>query len=73
MADQHTSPLRMMRKGKLDDLDRSFDLIFWQAQEDTARFVAAWELVQLAHRLSGKDDSQLRLQRTVETLQPIQR
>ncbi len=40
----------MERKGKLEDLDRSFDLTFWQAQDDTARCAAAWELVVLAHR-----------------------
>jgi hypothetical protein len=28
----------MERKGKIEDLDRSFDLEFWQAQTDTARF-----------------------------------
>ena len=33
------------RKGKLRDLDRSFDLKFWQAQPAKARFEATWELV----------------------------
>ncbi|MCC6221466.1 MAG: hypothetical protein IT291_09535, partial [Deltaproteobacteria bacterium] len=31
----------MARKGKLDELDRSFDYKFWQAQSATARFAAA--------------------------------
>ncbi len=61
----------MMRKGKLEDLDRSFDLAFWQAQNDTARFAAAWELVIFANRLKNKHDDQLRLQRTVETFQRL--
>lgn len=61
----------MERKGKLEDLDRSFDLTFWQAQDDTARFAAAWEMVVLAHRLKGRDDSQLQLQRSVESFQRL--
>lgn len=63
----------MERKGKLEDLDRSFDLQFWQAQTDTARFEAAWELVVTAYQLRGKDVRQLRLQRSVETLQRLPR
>lgn len=33
------------RKGKLADLDRSFDLKFWQDQTPQARFDATWELI----------------------------
>ena len=61
----------MERKGKLEDLDRSFDLMFWQAQDDTARFATTWEMVVLAHRLKGYDDDQLRLQRSVESFQRL--
>jgi hypothetical protein len=71
MDDQSPRPLTMMRKGKLEDLDRSFDLVFWQAQDDTARFAAAWELVVFAQRLKTKDGGQPRLQRSVEALQRI--
>jgi len=31
----------MERKGKLKAMDRSFDLNFWQAQGDAARFAAS--------------------------------
>jgi hypothetical protein len=65
--------LIMERKGKLEDLDRSFDLQFWQAQTDTARFEAAWELVVTAYQIQGKDVRQLRLQRSVETFQRLPR
>lgn len=58
----------MMRKGKLEDLDRSFDLAFWQAQDDTARFAASWELVVLVESIRGENGRQLRLQRSVEAL-----
>ncbi len=61
----------MERKGKLGDLDRSFDLAYWQAQDDTARFAAAWELVVFAHRLKGRDENELRLQRSVESFQRL--
>jgi len=59
----------MERRGKFEDLDRSFDLQFWQAQSDTARFAAAWDLVVTAYRVQGKDVRELRLQRSVETFQ----
>lgn len=57
------------RIGKVEELDRSFDLKFWQAQSDADRFAAAWELVVHSFIIKGKDVSQLRLQRTVERIQ----
>ena len=57
------------RKGKLTDLDRSFDLKFWQAQPASERFKAAWELIQHAWSVKGHDVRQLRLQRSVESFQ----
>ncbi len=58
----------MMRHGKnIKDMDRSFDIEFWQRQGDAAIFNAAWELVEFYLREKGIDDS--RLQRTVEHFQ----
>jgi hypothetical protein len=57
------------RRGKLEELDRSFDLQFWQAQTPQARFLAAWELVIHAAKVKGMDVRQLRLHRSVETFQ----
>ena len=57
------------RRGKLAELDRSFDLKFWQSQPPKIRFTAAWELIQHAYRVKGNDVCQLRLQRSVETFQ----
>ena len=54
------------RKGKLEDLDRSFDIRFWQAQPPQARFSAAWERVVHAWKVKGGDVRQLRLHRSVE-------
>lgn len=61
------------RRGKLNELDRSFDLKFWQAQSATARFQATWELIQHAWKVKGNDVRQLRLQRAVESFQHQQR
>jgi hypothetical protein len=57
------------RKGRISDLDRTFDIEFWQAQSPQARFDAAWELVVHYARVKGADVHQLRLQRSVETFQ----
>jgi len=57
------------RKGKLKDLDRSFDLTFWQSQSSKARFEAAWELIVHASKIKGIDVRQLRLHRSIENFQ----
>ncbi len=62
-------PLTMMKRGRIKDLDRSFDIQFWQQQEPQVRFNAAWELIVHAGRVKGYDVRQLRLQRTVENFQ----
>ena len=60
------------RRGKLEELDRSFDLQFWQSQSPQARFSAAWELIVYASEIKGSDVRQLRLQRSIETFQKQQ-
>ena len=57
------------RMGRIEEMDRSLDLEFWQSQPDSARFAAAWELVVHSFIIKGKDVNQLRLQRTVEHFQ----
>jgi hypothetical protein len=57
------------RKGKISDLDRTFDLRFWQAQTPQVRFDAAWELIIHAWHVKGNDVRKLRLQRTIEAFQ----
>ena len=61
------------QRGRIEDLDRSFDLKFWQEQTPQARFDAAWELVVHAAKVKGVDVRQLRLQRSIETFQRQQR
>jgi hypothetical protein len=58
----------MMRHGKnIRDMDRSFDIEYWQRQGDAAIVNAAWELVEFYLREKGINDT--RLQRTVEYFQ----
>ncbi len=47
----------------------SFDIDFWQRLSDEQRMQAVWDLVVFNHELKGKNLNELRLQRTVETLQ----
>ena len=61
------------RRGKIEDLDRSFDLKFWRAQTPAARFEATWELIVHASRIKGYDVRQLRLHLSVESFQRQQR
>ena len=60
------------RRGKLQDMDRSFDLKFWQAQPPKARFDAVWEIIVHAMKVKGYDVRQLRLQRSVTNFQRTQ-
>ena len=59
--------------GKISEMDRSFDLEFWQAQTDEARFEAGWELVVDAYIIKGKDLSELQFQRTIENFGQLPR
>ncbi len=55
-----------VRTGKIKDLDRSFDVDFWQAQGDEAIFRAALEMaVEYSVYELGYRPDQLRLERSV--------
>ena len=56
----------MERRGQLKDLDRWFDISYWQRQGSDAIFEAAWQMVFDSLQLKGKRVSELRLQRSVE-------
>jgi hypothetical protein len=58
-----------MRSGRIEEMDRSFDIAYWQQQGDAAIFRAAWELVAAYWRDRGRDPDELGLQRTVEAFQ----
>ena len=55
----------MERYGKLRDMDRSFDIAYWQRLGPKAIFEAAAQMVIDAERQKGRSGD-LRLQRSVE-------
>jgi hypothetical protein len=57
------------RKGRLAEMDRSFDRRFWQAQGPEAIFEAAWEMICQAWLLKGNNLAELEFQRTIEHIQ----
>ncbi len=61
------------KRGKIEQMDRSFDLKFWQAQPAKVRFDASWEMVVHYMKVKGRDVRQLRLQRLVTHFQRPQR
>lgn len=62
----NTSENSMMRFGKTGELDKSFDVEFWQKQTSSERFTAISEMVESYHLRKGGKKDELRLQRTVE-------
>jgi hypothetical protein len=68
---ERTSDSVMMRFGRIEDMNRSFDIEYWQRQGDAAIFRAAWELVEAYWRDRGFNPDELRLQRSVEGLERL--
>ncbi len=63
----------MEKRGRLEDLDRSFDIQYWQSRPAQERFDSTWELILHAWKVQGGDVRQLRLQRSVENFQRQER
>lgn len=59
----------MMRFGKISEMDKSFDIEYWQSQTSEERCSAVWEMVVSYHLRKGGSEDELRLQRTVEHFQ----
>ena len=59
----------MERFGKIKEMDRPFDIEFWQHQGDAAIFRAAWEMVEMYYRDRGLDPNELKLQKHIESFQ----
>jgi hypothetical protein len=59
----------MERYGRLPDMDRSFDVEYWQRLGPAAIFEAAWQMVADAHSRLGAAPDELRLRRTAENFQ----
>jgi len=58
---------------RIDQLDRSFDIAYWQSQSPEARAEAAWQLVVDAWVAKGRVIDELRLQRSIEAVVPAPR
>jgi hypothetical protein len=69
MAIVNTSEDKMMRFGKISEMDKSFDIKYWQKQTSSERFSAIAEMVESYHLRKGGEKDELRLQRTVEHFQ----
>ena len=65
MREKPTS-FTMERYGALRDMDRSFDIEYWQRLGPEAIFEAAWQLAVEAHSQRSGGEDELRLRRTVE-------
>jgi len=61
--------VEILYKGRMQDVDRSVDVKFWQQLGSRAIFDAAWEMVEEAWKLKGRDLDELRLQRSVVHIQ----
>jgi hypothetical protein len=67
----HESDFIMERLGKMSEATREFDVEFWQRQGSTAIFAAAWAMVVEAHRWKNQSESELTLQRSVESIKSL--
>lgn len=58
------------RKGQIEDLNRDFDYEFWLERTPLERVAAAWQMVLDYHiGILGEDEDQLRLQRSLVSIQ----
>jgi hypothetical protein len=57
--------------GRLSELDRKFDIEYWQRLGPSAIFEAAWQMVVDAHSQRPGGLDALRLRRTVEHFQRL--
>jgi hypothetical protein len=62
----NNSQLVMELKGRIVEMDRKFDVEFWQRQGSEAIFAAAWQMVIDSFELKGKHAAELEFQRSVE-------
>lgn len=61
----------MERRGKVQDMDRAFDIDFWQRQGPEAIFAAAWEIVLDTYEWKREGASEPTFEKSVESLQRI--
>ena len=59
----------MARLISAKEMDRSFDLAFWEKVGAEGRFSAAWEMVLEVNAIRGKERNESRLRRSVQNIQ----
>lgn len=69
MAVVNSADNQVMRFGKISEMDKSFDIEFWQKQTSSERLSAVLEMVETYHLRKGGSKDELRLQRTIEHFQ----
>lgn len=63
-------PFILTKLGRVTDLNRDFDLAFWQNQSPAQRMAAVWDLIVFHHKLHKRPPDELRLNRTLSGLYP---
>ncbi len=58
----------MSKLVSLNEMDRSFDLEFWDKVGVNGRFEAMWQMVLEVQAMKGKNVEQFRLQRSVQNI-----
>ena len=58
-------PFTITKLGRVSELNRDFDLAFWQNQSPAQRMAAVWDLVVFHHKLQKRSPDELRLNRTL--------
>lgn len=59
----------MERYGRLREMDRAFDIAYWQRLGPAAIFEAAWQMVVETHSQQPGGADELRLRRSLERVQ----
>jgi hypothetical protein len=73
MSERRRTPVRMARLIRATEMDRSFDLEFWEKVGAEGRFSAAWEMVLEVNAIRGKERNEPRLRRSVQNIQRASR
>jgi hypothetical protein len=69
ILERQQAPVRMARLIRAVEMDRAFDLEFWDRVGAEGRFSAAWEMVLEVNAIRGKERHEPRLRRSVQTIQ----
>ena len=63
----HDTDFVIERKGRIQNLDRDFDIEYWQRLGPEAIFEESWRMVLHARGIGEAENDQFRLQRTIES------